>query len=67
MESTEDTSKINKDNTITIKKVKDSWSREEVELKLINTISEAISYPEQFVTGICIDSAKVQKYIERNL
>lgn len=50
-----------------LKRNKTSWSREEIEIKLINTISEAISYPEQFITGICIDKAKVQKYIESNL
>jgi len=60
--------KINlKDNTITIKKVKDSWTREEVIKFLHNIAQDAISEPEIFVTGICFDKDKFNNWIESNL
>ena len=52
--------KINpKDNTITIRKIKDSWTREEV-VKLINKISEEVDF--ESATQKTID-----KWIEENL
>jgi len=51
--------KISKDNTITIRKVKDSWSRDEV-VKIINKISEEIDF--ESATQETID-----KWIEENL
>lgn len=59
--------KISKDNTITIKRIKNFWDREEVISKLNKAIGEAISYPEKFVTGICLDSTKTNNWIEQNL
>lgn len=53
--------KINpKDNTITIKKIKDSWSREEV----INLIWEAVS---DVGSGMAYCEDEVKKWIEQNL
>lgn len=52
--------KVNsKDNTITIRKMKDSWNREEV-IKLINKISEEVDF--ESATQKTID-----KWIEENL
>ena len=60
--------KVNpKDNTITIKKVKDSWTREEHIKQLKQIVSEAISYPEHFVTGICFDNTLFNNWIDKNL
>jgi len=56
--------KINKDNTITIKKVKNSWSREEVVEKLIECCAEISS-----TNGTLIGKspAELYKWIETNL
>lgn len=60
--------KVNsKTNSIIITKIKNSWTRDEVISLLNKGISEAIMYPENFVTGICFDSSKFDLFIENNL
>lgn len=59
--------KVSKDNTITIKKVKDSWTKDEVIKYLKDICQDAISEPEIFITGICFDKDKFNKWIESNL
>lgn len=64
---TRDIPKVDKSNQITITRIKDSWNREEHTKALKNAIYQAISYPETFVTGICCDDTKINKWIEENL
>ena len=59
--------KVNSSNEITIKKVKDNWTREEYSKGLKYAIEQAIQFPELFITGICCDSSKISKFIEVNL
>ena len=60
--------KINsKDNTITIKKVKDSWTREELIVFTRKAITDAFVHPEKFTEGICLDINMVNNWIEENL
>ena len=60
--------KVNsKDNTITIKKVKDSWSKEEVE-NLIKSVVKEISYGnEELLHHYDGDFRELDKWIEENL
>lgn len=59
--------RIDKDNTITIEKVKDSWNREEVIALMKTSIEQAFIYPETFTDGICLNTNKSIKWIEDNL
>lgn len=59
--------KVRKDNSIIITSVKDSWSREELIKILDDSISEAIVFPEKFVTGIVYDKHKTLQWIKDNL
>lgn len=64
---TQDIPKVSKNNTITIKKMKDSWTREEV-LKLTKTTAlVAFVHPEVFAEGVIFDDNKFNKWIEENL
>jgi hypothetical protein len=60
-------SKINSSNEITIKKIKDSYTREEYFKGLKHAIERAVQYPELFITGICCDKHKINNWIEHNL
>lgn len=59
--------KVNSRNEITIRKVKNSWSREECIKQLKIIAQDAVSFPEKFVTGICFDDSLFNKWIEENL
>jgi hypothetical protein len=59
--------KVNSSNEITIKKIKDSYTREEYSKGLKQAIERAIQYPELFITGICCDDSKINNWIEHNL
>lgn len=59
--------KLDSQNQITIREQKDSWSKEEHIKAIKDVITEAIVYPEKFVTGICLDASKLNKWIEENL
>lgn len=63
----EEVLKVDKNNQITITRIKDSWNKEEHTKALKNVIYQAVSYPETFVTGICCDDTKINKWIEENL
>ena len=57
--------KVNpKDNTITICKVKDSWTREEIERKLYQAMSEAVEFHQQ---GSPNYEVLITNWIEENL
>jgi len=59
--------KLSSDDTITVKSLKEFWTRDEV-VKLLQAIAQdAISEPEIFVTGICFDNVKFTKWVESNL
>ncbi|MCK9415575.1 hypothetical protein M0Q97_02820 [Candidatus Dojkabacteria bacterium] len=59
--------KVNSSNEITIKKIKNSYTREEYSKGLKDAIERAIQYPELFITGICCDDSKINNWIEHNL
>ena len=58
---------LNSSNEITIKKIKNSYTREEYFKGLKHAIERAIQYPELFITGICCDDSKINNWIEHNL
>lgn len=39
----------------------------QMEMRLFEGIAHAISYPETFITGICLDSTKTKNWIKENL
>ena len=43
------------------------YSRAQMEMRLFEGIAHAISCPETFVTGICLDSTKTKNWIKENL
>ena len=43
------------------------YSQAQMEMRLFEGIAHAISYPETFVTGICLDSTKTKNWIKENL
>ena len=56
------------DNTISIRfKEEKMYSQAQMEMRLLEGIGHAISYPETFVTGICLDSTKTKNWIKENL
>ena len=60
--------KVNPDNTISILfKEEKKYSQAQMEMRLLEGIGHAISYPETFVTGICLDSTKTKNWIKKNL
>ena len=59
--------KINSSNEITIKKIKDSYTREEYSKGLKYAIEQAIQYPELFITGVWSDDYKINNWLEENL
>ena len=59
--------KIDKGNYITIKRIKDTYTREEHIKDIKTAVQDAISYPEKFVTGICFDNSLFEKWLEENL
>ena len=59
--------KFDKSNHITIKRIKDTYTREEHIKDIKTAVQDAISYPEKFVTGICFDNSLFNEWIEKNL
>ena len=59
--------KIDKSNRITIKRIKDNYTREEHIKDIKTAVQDAISYPEKFVTGICFDNSLFDEWLEENL
>ena len=65
--------KVSKDNTITISKVKDSWSREEIEKLLDNCWDAAVDYADKVIKmnyGLCNDEPTFTdkaSWIDKNL
>ena len=59
--------KVDKGNHITIKRIKDTYTREEHIKDIKIAVQDAISYPEKFVTGICFDNSLFNEWIEKNL
>lgn len=59
--------KVDKGNHITIKRIKDTYTREEHIKDIKTAVQDAISYPEKFVTGICFDNSLFDEWLEKNL
>lgn len=60
--------KMNEDNTISIRFKKEKmYTQSQVEVRLLEAIAHAISYPETFITGICLDSSKTKDWIKNHL
>jgi hypothetical protein len=43
-----------------------TYTEEELKSKLKTLLNEYISYPENFITGVCLDSSKFNHWFERN-
>jgi hypothetical protein len=43
-----------------------TYTGEELKSKLKTLLNESISYPENFITGVCLDSSKLNHWFEQN-
>ena len=61
--------KVKSDNTITIKKIKDSWNREEHIEDLEKVLELGMNIRQNQITGDCCKSGKelLKEWIEQNL
>ena len=59
--------KVNSDNTITIKKVKNNWTRDEVRMALTYCVAEITSHPKTTSESMKEWQDKVDKWVETNL
>lgn len=59
--------KTNSSNEITIKKIKDNYTRAEYYKGIKHAIEQAIQFPELFITGVCCDNSKIDSWVENNI